>query len=69
MISALNRLVDLVEEHLSEEIDVNGWAGVLGYGSAEAFGRAFRAVHGASPGEVRRDGSPPRCRHRRYPGT
>ncbi|GAB2577015.1 AraC family transcriptional regulator [Paractinoplanes abujensis] len=29
-----------------------------GYGSAEAFGRAFRAVHGASPGEVRRDGGP-----------
>jgi AraC family transcriptional regulator len=29
-----------------------------GYGSAEAFGRAFRAVHGAAPGEVRRDGGP-----------
>ncbi|MEV0899125.1 GyrI-like domain-containing protein [Actinoplanes sp. NPDC049802] len=29
-----------------------------GYGSAEAFGRAFRAVHGASPGEVRRNGGP-----------
>ncbi|GAA4935264.1 AraC family transcriptional regulator [Actinoplanes utahensis] len=29
-----------------------------GYGSAEAFGRAFRAVHGAGPGEVRRDGGP-----------
>lgn len=29
-----------------------------GYGSTEAFGRAFRAVHGASPGEVRRDGGP-----------
>ncbi len=29
-----------------------------GYGSAEAFGRAFRAVHGASPAEVRRDGGP-----------
>jgi AraC family transcriptional regulator len=29
-----------------------------GYGSAEAFTRAFRAVHGASPGDVRRDGGP-----------
>lgn len=24
-----------------------------GYGSTEAFGRAFRAVHGASPGDIR----------------
>jgi len=29
-----------------------------GYGSAEAFSRAFRAVHNASPGDVRRDGGP-----------
>ena len=29
-----------------------------GYGSTEAFGRAFRAAHGAGPGEVRRDGRP-----------
>jgi AraC family transcriptional regulator len=29
-----------------------------GYGSVEAFGRAFRSVHGASHGEVRRDGGP-----------
>src|SRR5690349_14324537 len=106
MISALNRLVDLVEEHLSEELDVSavsrelgtteyhlrrmfsslagmplseyvrrrrmtvaagdvvrgddllGVAVRYGYGSAEAFGRAFRAVHGAGPGEVRRDGGP-----------
>ena len=29
-----------------------------GYGSAEAFGRAFRAVHGVGPGDVRRDGGP-----------
>ncbi|WP_370618436.1 AraC family transcriptional regulator [Mumia sp. Pv 4-285] len=29
-----------------------------GYGSTEAFGRAFRAVHGASPGDVRREGGP-----------
>ncbi|MGI5212554.1 AraC family transcriptional regulator [Plantactinospora sp. CA-290183] len=107
MISALNRLVDLVEEHLTEEFDVNGLATALGtteyhlrrmfsslagmplseyvrrrrmtlavadvvrgeddllsiavrhgYGSTEAFGRAFRAVHGAGPGDVRRDGGP-----------
>lgn len=29
-----------------------------GYGSTEAFGRAFRAVHGVSPGGARRDGGP-----------
>lgn len=29
-----------------------------GYGSTEAFGRAFRAVHGSSPADVRRDGGP-----------
>ncbi|MER7957041.1 AraC family transcriptional regulator [Streptomyces sp. NPDC096030] len=107
MISALNQLVDLVEEHLAEEPDVQALAGALGtteyhlrrmfsslagmplseyvrrrrmtvaaadvvrgegdllsiavrhgYGSSEAFGRAFRAVHGAGPGDVRRDGGP-----------
>jgi AraC family transcriptional regulator len=107
MISALNRLVELVEENLNGDLDVGGVARTLGttehhlrrmfsslagvplseyvrrrrmtvaaaelvrgngdllgiavrygYGSAEAFGRAFRAVHGASPGEVRRDGGP-----------
>ncbi|PFG42005.1 AraC family transcriptional regulator [Isoptericola jiangsuensis] len=29
-----------------------------GYGSVEAFGRAFRAVHGTGPADVRRDGGP-----------
>ena len=29
-----------------------------GYGSTEAFSRAFRAVHGTGPGDVRRDGGP-----------
>jgi AraC family transcriptional regulator len=107
MISALNRLVDLVEEHLGEEFDVIELARALGtteyhlrrmfsslagmplseyvrrrrmtvaaadvvrgeddllsiavrhgYGSTEAFGRAFRAVHGAAPSDVRRDGGP-----------
>ncbi|SDJ24555.1 AraC family transcriptional regulator [Actinokineospora alba] len=107
MISALNRLVDLVEERLGEEFDIAGLARTLGtteyhlrrmfsslagmplseyvrrrrmtaaaadvvrgvddllsiavrhgYGSTEAFGRAFRAVHGAAPSDVRRDGGP-----------
>jgi AraC family transcriptional regulator len=107
MISALNRLVDLVEEHLGEELDIGGLARASGtteyhlrrmfsslagmplsdyvrrrrmtvaaadlvqgeddllsiavrhgYGSTEAFGRAFRAVHGAGPRDVRRDGGP-----------
>ncbi|SEE96961.1 AraC family transcriptional regulator [Ruania alba] len=44
--------------------DVIGDEGLLtiavryGYGSTEAFGRAFRAVHGVSHGDVRRDGGP-----------
>ncbi|MEC5199610.1 AraC family transcriptional regulator [Arthrobacter sp. PL16] len=29
-----------------------------GYGSTEAFSRAFRSVHGVTPGDVRRDGGP-----------
>ncbi|WP_372967758.1 GyrI-like domain-containing protein [Microbacterium sp.] len=29
-----------------------------GYGSIEAFGRAFRAVHGIGPADARRDGGP-----------
>ena len=35
-----------------------------GYGSTEAFGRAFRAVHGCGPGDVRRDGGPLRTQPR-----
>lgn len=35
-----------------------------GYGSTEAFGRAFRSVHGAGPGDVRRDGGPLRSQPR-----
>ncbi|MBT3162230.1 AraC family transcriptional regulator [Streptomyces sp. Vc74B-19] len=107
MISALNQLVDRVEEQLTGELDVKELAAGLGtteyhlrrmfsslagmplseyvrrrrmtvaagdvvrgeedlleiavrhgYGSREAFGRAFRAVHGAGPAEVRRDGGP-----------
>ncbi|GAA0556546.1 AraC family transcriptional regulator [Paractinoplanes ferrugineus] len=115
MISALNRLVDLVEEHLARgaELDLADLAKTLGtteyhlrrmfsslaamplseyvrrrrmtvaaaavvrgesdllslavrhgYSSVEAFGRAFRAVHGAGPGDVRRDGGPLRSQPR-----
>ena len=35
-----------------------------GYGSTEAFGRAFRAVHGTGPSEFRRDGGPLRTQPR-----
>ena len=106
MITTLNQLVEYVEDHLTEEIDIAALSASLGtteyhlrrmfsslasmplseyirrrrmtvaaadvlgdrelletsvrfgYGSTEAFGRAFRAVHGASPGDVRRHGGP-----------
>ncbi|MDQ2583931.1 AraC family transcriptional regulator [Saccharothrix yanglingensis] len=107
MVPALNRLVDLVEERLTDEFDVGALARTLGtteyhlrrmfsslagmplseyvrrrrmtvaagdvvrgeddllgiavrygYGSTEAFGRAFRSVHGVGPRDVRRDGGP-----------
>ncbi|ELT43038.1 AraC family transcriptional regulator [Arthrobacter nitrophenolicus] len=106
VIGILNRLVGLIEDHLTEELDLAGLSGSLGtseyhlrrmfsslagmplseyvrrrrmavaaaevlgdgdllgiavrygYGSTEAFSRAFRAVHGAGPGEVRRNGGP-----------
>ena len=38
--------------------DLLGIAVRYGYGSTEAFGRAFRSVHGVGPGDVRRDGGP-----------
>ncbi|MEZ3160193.1 AraC family transcriptional regulator [Microbacterium sp. BWT-B31] len=106
MIATLNRLVEHIDENLTEELDIAELAGRLGtteyhlrrmfsslagmplseyirrrrmtvaaadvvgdeelltiavrygYGSTEAFGRAFRAVHGIGPGEVRRSGGP-----------
>ncbi|MCR1161518.1 AraC family transcriptional regulator [Paenarthrobacter sp. UW852] len=106
MIQALNQLVDYIEGHLSEEIDIDvvavslgmteyhlrrmfsalaglplseyvrrrrmtvaatdvlGEDGLLaisvryGYGSTEAFNRAFRSVHGVGPGHIRRNGGP-----------
>ena len=38
--------------------DLLGIAVRYGYGSTEAFGRAFQAVHDSTPGAVRRDGGP-----------
>jgi AraC family transcriptional regulator len=106
MIAALNRLVELVEQQLTDELDVDALAREVGsteyhvrrmfsslarmplseymrrrrmtvaaadllrgddvldvatrfgYGSTEAFGRAFRSVHGLSPTDLRRDGGP-----------
>jgi len=104
VIATLNQLTDDIEDHLTDDLDVAGFArrhgtteyhlrrmfsalagmplseyirrrrmtvaaaDVLGhddlldiaarhgYGSTEAFARAFRAVHGIAPGELRRDG-------------
>ena len=106
MIAELNRLVELVEDRLHDDLDVAALATELGtteyhlrrmcsslagmplseyirrrrmavaaadvlgggdllsvavrygYGSTEAFGRAFRSVHGAGPGDIKRDGGP-----------
>lgn len=106
MIEILNRLVDEIEHHLVDEINIDALAASrgttsyharrmfsslagmpiseyirrrrmtvaaadvigdedllkiamrYGYGSVEAFGRAFRSVHGVSHGDIRRDGGP-----------
>lgn len=106
MIAALNQVIEHIEEHLDDAIDITALATRLGtteyhlrrmfsslagmplseyvrrrrmsvaaaelvgdgdllgiavrygYGSTEAFARAFRAVHGVSPADVRRDGGP-----------
>jgi AraC family transcriptional regulator len=106
VIAELNRLVALVEDHLTDDLDLASLASGLGtteyhlrrmfsslagmplseyvrrrrmtvaaadvlgdadllgiavrygYGSTEAFGRAFRSVHGVSLRDVRRDGGP-----------
>lgn len=106
MIGSLNELVEYVEAHLHEQLDVSelahsigtteyhlrrifsslagmslteyirrrrmtlavadvvagqpflGIAVKYGYGSSEAFGRAFHSVHGLTPGEARRSGGP-----------
>ncbi len=113
VIAWLNRLVDVVEEHLAADLDVVRLSATLGttehhlrrmfsalagmplseyvrrrrmtvaaadvvtgsgdllsiavrygYGSAEAFGRAFQSVHGVTPGQARRDGGPLRTQPR-----
>lgn len=51
---------DLVDGHA----DLLAVAVRHGYGSTEAFGRAFRAVHGARPADVRRVGGPVRAQSR-----
>jgi AraC family transcriptional regulator len=106
MIASLNRLIDYIEDHLAENLDIaelsrslgtteyhlrrmfSSLSGIplseyvrrrrmtvaagavlgdgdlldiavrYGYGSTEAFVRAFRAVHGISPGDARRSGGP-----------
>ncbi|WP_043446454.1 AraC family transcriptional regulator [Arthrobacter sp. L77] len=115
MIAELNRLIEFVEGHLTEDLDVarlapglgtteyhlrrmfSSLAGMplseyirrrrmtvaaadvlghgdllgiavrFGYGSTEAFARAFRSVLGVGPGEVRRHGGPLRTQpHLRF---
>jgi AraC family transcriptional regulator len=106
VIATLNRIVDYVDAHLTDDLDIAGFVSTLGvteyhvrrmfsslagmplseyvrrrrmtvaaadvlqegdllgisvrygYGSTEAFTRAFRAVHGVGPADVRRDGGP-----------
>jgi len=106
VIATLNRVVEFVDDHLTEDLEIDRLARSLGtteyhvrrmfsslagmplseyirrrrmtvaaadllgdgdlldiavrygYGSTEAFGRAFRSVHGVSPADVRRDGGP-----------
>lgn len=106
VIATLNQLVEHLDGHLTEELDVNDLASRAGtteyhlrrmfsslagmplseyirrrrmtvavadvrgaddlltiavrygYGSTEAFARAFRSVHGVRPADVRRDGGP-----------
>ena len=112
MIAVLNRVIDLIEGNLTEEINLASLTGDLGtteyhvrrmfsslagmplseyirrrrmtvaaadvlrdrdllrtavrygYSSTEAFNRAFRAVHGITPGEARRNGGPLRTQPR-----
>ncbi|MFF5084141.1 GyrI-like domain-containing protein [Actinoplanes sp. NPDC000266] len=52
------RMTVAAAEVVRREDDLLSIAVRYGYGSTEAFGRAFRAIHGAGPGDVRRDGGP-----------
>ncbi|MFC0004809.1 AraC family transcriptional regulator [Micromonospora siamensis] len=51
------RLTVAAAEVLAGEATLLDIAVRYGYGSAEAFGRAFRSVHGVGPGEARRTGA------------
>ncbi|WP_405114068.1 AraC family transcriptional regulator [Micromonospora sp. NBC_01405] len=51
------RLTVAAAEVLAGESTLLDVAVRYGYGSAEAFGRAFQAVHGVGPGEARRTGA------------
>ena len=52
------RLTVAAAEVVANERDLLSIAVPYGYGSTEAFGRAFRSAHGTGPGDVRRDGGP-----------
>ncbi|XVV13760.1 AraC family transcriptional regulator [Actinoplanes sp. CA-131856] len=52
------RMTVAAADVVRREDDLLSIAVRYGYGSTEAFGRAFRAVHGVGPGDVRRDGGP-----------
>ncbi|MEU7184966.1 AraC family transcriptional regulator [Streptomyces sp. NPDC045369] len=52
------RLTVAGAEVLSKDRTLLDIAVRYGYGSGEAFARAFRAVHGVGPSEARRDGAP-----------
>jgi AraC family transcriptional regulator len=52
------RMTVAVADVIAGKDDLLDIAVRYGYGSTEAFGRAFRSVHGAGPGDVRRDGGP-----------
>ncbi|MCA0330400.1 MAG: AraC family transcriptional regulator [Actinobacteria bacterium] len=58
------RMALAAAELVSRDDDLLDIAVRYGYGSTEAFGRAFRAVHGVSPGNVRREGGPLRTQPR-----
>ncbi|MCW3817797.1 AraC family transcriptional regulator [Micromonospora sp. DR5-3] len=58
------RLTVAGAEVLAGEVPLLDVAVRWGYGSNEAFARAFRAVHGVGPGEARRTGAPLRAQPR-----
>ena len=55
------RMTAAAHDLLAGDDDLLTVAVRYGYGSAEAFGRAFRSVHGVGPAEARRAGGPLRA--------